>query len=565
MTPLHFALKLECLPNSSAVILLRTQKQAPNTQNGSHAAIPELCRLLTAGGHCCEVHDMQRWGRDDNDIDVVVRIPGPKSVRDETLSVPYRPKPWNLNLALTDDPSQLPLAEYYDGILPLNLVGEQPDGGGPAQRLEREVFALLSPGTKENAERLERIRLARERISSAAYRQGGPLVSVLISTHNRRQTLPRAIESLIAQTYKDWELLLVQDGGVRVGDIVDSFHDSRIQLIRREQNGGMARGYHTAFEHAHGRYIAWLSDDDIWYPEHLERLMLALRELPGVRFAYTDATRVLLNMRETPPRELERGVVYDRQLCLADIMESNGITGISPVHDRELYIQAGGLDPKQKVLIDFDLWRRMASLSCPCRVDAVTAEYYLKQGDKRGQLTALYTKSPGTYRVQRLRVLSKKLPLKAASPLWEVWRRLRRQAVQNYAVFRGLDALEAKDERKTAIFRKLARRTLDPSSIQCLRDLALFELANSHPAEAFQLLFQILTSNQFDAEPSDLLHGFLAALLENNTDHAEQISNMAARAEAVAHKHRLQLFSPSEQAQIAEYRAKLAQMKQADV
>ncbi len=81
---------------------------------------------------------MQRWGRDDNDIDVVVRIPGPKSVRDETLSVPYRPKPWNLNLALTDDPSQLPLAEYYDGILPLNLVGEQPDGGGPAQRLERE-------------------------------------------------------------------------------------------------------------------------------------------------------------------------------------------------------------------------------------------------------------------------------------------------------------------------------------------------------------------------------------------------------------------------------------------
>ena len=138
MTPLHFALKLECLPNSSAVILLRTQKQAPNTQNGSHAAIPELCRLLTAGGHCCEVHDMQRWGRDDNDIDVVVRIPGPKSVRDETLSVPYRPKPWNLNLALTDDPSQLPLAEYYDGILPLNLVGEQPDGGGPAQRLERE-------------------------------------------------------------------------------------------------------------------------------------------------------------------------------------------------------------------------------------------------------------------------------------------------------------------------------------------------------------------------------------------------------------------------------------------
>lgn len=562
MTPLHFALKLECEPGSS-VIPLGARKHAPTAETCPQPGIQELRGWLTALGHCCEIHDMKRWGREDSDIDVVVRIPGPESVSDETLCVPYRPKPWNLNLALADDPSQLPLAEYYDGILPLNPAGDQPDGSGLARRLEQEVLALLSPGTKENAARLERIRLAKERVSSAAYRQNGPLVSVLISTHNRRKTLPRSIESLIAQTYKDWELILVQDGGVRVGDIVDSFHDSRIHLILREQNGGMARGYHTAFEHARGRYIAWLSDDDIWYPEHLERLVLALRELPGVRFAYTDATRVLLDMRETPPRELLRGVVYDRQLCLADIMENNGITGISPVHDRELYIQAGGLDPRQKVLIDFDLWRRMASFSCPYRVDAVTAEYYLKQGDKRGQLTTLYFKSPLAYRIQHLRVLSKKLPLKASSPLWEVWRRLRRQTVQNYAVFRGLDALAAKDERKTAIFRKLALRTLDTSSLQCVRDFALFELANGHPAEAYQLLFQILTSDHFDAEPSDLIQAFLAALQENNIDHAEQISNMAARVEAVAHAHRLQPFSPSEQAQLAGYRAKLDQLKQA--
>ncbi len=563
MTPLHFALKLECEPGASAVILLGVEEKLPKTKKEAQPNIPELCRLLVAQGHCCEIHEMRHWGREDNDIDVVVYIPSPKDIQDETLISPYRPKPWNLNLALSDNPSQLPLAEYYDGILPLNLAGEQPDWRGLAKRLAREVSALLSPHTKENTERLERIRLAKERISSDAYRQGGPLVSVLISTHNRRETLPRSIESLIAQTYKDWELLLVQDGGVRVDDIVASFHDPRIRLIRREKNGGMAQGYHTAFEHANGQYIAWLSDDDIWYPEHLERLMLALRELPGVRFAYTDATRVLLDMRETPPRELQRSVVYDRQLCLADIMENNGITGISPVHDRELYIQAGGLDPKQKVLIDFDLWRRMASLSCPCRVDAVTAEYYLKRGDKRGQLTALFHKSPLAYRVQRLRVLSKKLPLKASSPLWDVWRSLRRQAVQNYAIFRGMDALAANDERKTAIFRKLALRTLEPSSINAVRDLAYFELSNKHPAEAFQLLFQILTSNKFNAEPSDLLYAFQSALLENNTDHAAQIANMAARAEAIAHKHQLQLFSPSEQAQLAEYRAKLDQLKQA--
>lgn len=561
MTLLHFALKLDRAPASSSAICLGGGKKSAPREKGQESALQELPGLLEGRGHSCAIHGMRRWGREDDDMDVVVRIPGPESSPDETLASPYRPKPWNLNLALVDDPAQLPLAEQYDRILPLSATGAGLDARELAGRLERTACDLLSPDTKENAARLERIRGAKARISSAAYRHTGPLVSVLISTYNRRETLPRSIASLVAQSYKNWELLLVQDGGASVDDIVAAFRDPRIRLLNRKENGGMARGYHMAFEHSTGEYIAWLSDDDIWYPDHLERLMLALRELPGVRFAYTDATRVLLDMRETPPRELKRNVVYDRQLCLADIMENNGITGISPVHDRELYIQAGGLDPKQKVLIDFDLWRRMACLSCPCRVDAVTAEYYLKQADARGQLTSLAERDPLGYRIQRLRVLSKTLPLNAASPLWKIWRKLRRQAVQNYAVFRGIGVSSVKDERKLATFRKLAYQTLESSSAESFRDLALFELASNRPAEAFKLMFHILTSNDFDGEPSDLLYAFQAALAAGDLEHAEQISSMVSRVEAVAAAHQLQLFSSSAQGLLAEYRARLDRLK----
>ncbi|HJB64882.1 MAG TPA: glycosyltransferase [Candidatus Mailhella merdavium] len=555
MKTLRFALKTDIFTPSSAK-RRRAEKAVSGLENIPD--IHELCKQLEKTGQQCALHDMKAWGREDADTDVVVRIPGPETSPDETLASPYRPKPWNINLAVIDDPSRLPLAEHYDRILspiPSSDVQELAD------ILEQTARELLSSDTEEASALRERLRTEKARVVNPAWRREGPLVSILLGTHNRRKTLVRSLRSILAQSYTNWELPLVQDGGEDVADIVASINDPRIRLIRRETNGGMPRAYHTSFEHAKGSYIAWMSDDDIWYPDHLERLMLALRELPGVRFAYTDAMCVRLDMRKTPPQELERSVVHDRQLCLNDLMENNGIIGISPVHDRELYLQAGGLDPDQKVLIDFDLWRRMACLSCPYRVDAVTAEHDLKQGDKQGQITSLFKKSPLAYRVQRLRVLSKKLPLEAASPLWETWRTIRRRAVQNYALYQAMTALEAKDERRAERFRKLARRTMDPLSAVSLREQALLELTSKNPGEAFRLLFRILNSSSLDALPSDMIRALQAALMAGDFRHAEQLSLRIEEAERKAREEQRQLFPPEEQNIIKQYRALLEQYR----
>ncbi len=536
------------------------RRKPENTDSGlqSISGGQNLCEQLKKLGQQCVLHDMKAWGREDADIDVVVRIPGSECSTDETLASPYRPKPWNINLAVIDDPSRLPLAEHYDRILSLTPSSDMQDLAGILERTARE---LLSSDTEKASALRERLRATRERVSSPAWRREGPLVSILVGTYNRRKTLARSLRSILAQSYTNWEVPLVQDGGEDVDDIVAAINDPRIRLIHRETNGGMARAYHTSFEHAKGAYIAWMSDDDIWYPDHLERLMLALRELPGVRFAYTDAVCVRLDMRKTPPQELERTVVHDRQLCLSDLMENNGITGISPVHDRELYLQAGGLDPGQKVLIDFDLWRRMACLSCPYRVDAVTAEYYLKQGNNQSQLTSLFEKSPLAYRIQRLRVLSKKLPLDSTSPLQEKWRSIRRRAVQNYALYQAMTALEAKDERRTELFRKLARRTMDPLSAVSLREQALLELTDNHPGEAFRLLFRILNSSSLDALPSDMIRALQAALMAGDFRHAEQLSLRIEEAERKAREEKRQLFPSEEQNIIKRYRALLEQYR----
>ena len=158
-------------------------------------------------------------GREDADIDVVVRIPGSECSTDETLASPYRPKPWNINLAVIDDPSRLPLAEHYDRILSLTPSSDMQDLAGILERTARE---LLSSDTEKASALRERLRATRERVSSPAWRREGPLVSILVGTYNRRKTLARSLRSILAQSYTNWEVPLVQDGGEDVDDIVNT-------------------------------------------------------------------------------------------------------------------------------------------------------------------------------------------------------------------------------------------------------------------------------------------------------------------------------------------------------
>jgi len=89
----------------------------------------------------------------------------------------------------------------------------------------------------------------------------GPLVSVLISTYNRPRYVREAVGSILCQTYPNFEIILVRDGGAPVGDIVGQFGDERLIFIDRDRNRGLPYSFNEALSRAKGMYVTYLGDD----------------------------------------------------------------------------------------------------------------------------------------------------------------------------------------------------------------------------------------------------------------------------------------------------------------
>src|SRR5262245_44210290 len=102
-----------------------------------------------------------------------------------------------------------------------------------------------------------------------------PAVSVIMASYNRSNILHYAVESVRWQTRVDWELLVVDDAGTDdTGDVVAAFQDARISFIRLPANVGEQSGPNNeGLRRARGRYIAFLNQDDLWLPDHLDTLI----------------------------------------------------------------------------------------------------------------------------------------------------------------------------------------------------------------------------------------------------------------------------------------------------
>lgn len=130
-----------------------------------------------------------------------------------------------------------------------------------------------------------------------------PLVSIIMPTKNRLDLIGRALDSIIEQTYRNWELIVVNDGGDDISTVVDS-RASRgpIRSIRLDQSVGQAAARNIAMHEARGQIICYLDDDDIYLPHHLETVVTAL-SCEGRSFVYTDAVLVQEWHYNREPRE----------------------------------------------------------------------------------------------------------------------------------------------------------------------------------------------------------------------------------------------------------------------
>ena len=116
-----------------------------------------------------------------------------------------------------------------------------------------------------------------------------PLVSIIMPCYNAERYIAQSIESVLAQTYRNWELLITDDcstdGSVKIATKY-SLLDDRISLLVPDEHQGIARTRNMSISRARGRFVAFLDSDDIWYPEKLERQVNYMLE-NDLAFTYT--------------------------------------------------------------------------------------------------------------------------------------------------------------------------------------------------------------------------------------------------------------------------------------
>ncbi|NIK11819.1 glycosyltransferase family 2 protein [Alkalibacillus almallahensis] len=135
-----------------------------------------------------------------------------------------------------------------------------------------------------------------------------PIVSVITPTYNSEQFIAETIESVIKQSFSNWEMVIVDDcSSDSTVDIIKQYQmiDSRIKLYELDENSGAAVARNKSIRNANGRYLAFLDSDDLWYPEKLEK-QLAFMEKNDLAFSFTKYQRMRLdgtltnNISKTP-------------------------------------------------------------------------------------------------------------------------------------------------------------------------------------------------------------------------------------------------------------------------
>ena len=199
-------------------------------------------------------------------------------------------------------------------------------------------------------------------------------VSIVVPTYNRPAFLAEALRSLAGQTYRAFEAIVVNDAGADVQPVIREFAAAMAVVYREHPaNRGLAAARNTALAAAQGRYIAYLDDDDRYYPDHLQTLVGFLQQNPG-RVAYTDAVRACERQtgssRTLVRREPAPAFDFDRDRLLL----GNYIPVLCVMHEKSCLDAVGGFDESLSSHEDWDLWIRMAQRFPFAHIPEVTAE-----------------------------------------------------------------------------------------------------------------------------------------------------------------------------------------------
>ena len=182
-----------------------------------------------------------------------------------------------------------------------------------------------------------------------------PLVSVIITTYNRTVMVREAVASVLAQTFGDFEIIVVDDGGTDgTPEALATFRDVRVR--RHPRRRGVSAARNTGIAAARGEWLAFLDSDDLWLPDKLARQMAYLAARPRLKLCQTDETWVRRGVRVNKPAAHAKtgGRIFLASLARCLVSPS------AVVLHRQLFQDHGGFDENLPAAEDYDLWLRLS-------------------------------------------------------------------------------------------------------------------------------------------------------------------------------------------------------------
>jgi glycosyltransferase involved in cell wall biosynthesis len=189
-----------------------------------------------------------------------------------------------------------------------------------------------------------------------------PVVSVILPTFNRLQYLRAAVDSVFAQTYEDWELIIADDGSEEeTGTYLRSLaQKAKVRVLWLAHSGFPGAVRNVALREAQGEYIAFLDSDDVWMPAKLELQLATLRARPNLQWSYTAINHIDHAGAQINAAISTRWVWYEGQIFEHLLTLKAGIAMPTVVVGRQLLEQVGGFDEHQEQHEDYHLWLRLA-------------------------------------------------------------------------------------------------------------------------------------------------------------------------------------------------------------
>lgn len=220
-----------------------------------------------------------------------------------------------------------------------------------------------------------------------------PIVSVIVPAYNSSLYVGETIDSVFAQTFPDFEIVLTNDASPdtpALEAVLARYTDPRLRYIKLDANKGISGARNACISAARGEFVAFLDGDDKWKPKYLERMVAAMRADPGLSMLYSDCIAFGPSPFAGQTHMGRRPSV--RPVTLEALLTERALPTTSSVMARRAaLLEVGMFDENQRYVEDFDLWCRLAAHGA--RIDFIEEPLAMRRGGggQTANVLACYT------------------------------------------------------------------------------------------------------------------------------------------------------------------------------